>query len=107
MTKKADGDGSSVLPIRPEDVSDIKHVELPVHVIPTWNKLIAKAYRNGQATILQKDAINALGGAGPDCEWINIEDIYRKAGWHVEYDKPGYNETYEASFVFRKQKPKR
>ena len=36
--------------------------------------------------------------------WLDVEDIYRNAGWDVEYDKPGYCENYEAHFVFRKKK---
>jgi hypothetical protein len=35
--------------------------------------------------------------------WFDIEDIYRKAGWAVEFDKPGYNESYESFFVFKKK----
>lgn len=36
--------------------------------------------------------------------WLDIEETYRRAGWHVEYDKPGYNETYKAYFTFRRKK---
>ena len=38
------------------------------------------------------------------CEegWLDVEDVYRKAGWEVIYDAPGYNESfYEPSFEFR------
>lgn len=31
-----------------------------------------------------------------DHGWLDLEDIYRDEGWTVEYDSPGYNETYEA-----------
>lgn len=37
-----------------------------------------------------------------DKHWLDIEDTYRKAGWNVEYDKPGYCENYDAYFVFSK-----
>jgi hypothetical protein len=36
--------------------------------------------------------------------WLDIEDTYREQGWTVEYDSPGYNESYDAYFVFSHQK---
>ena len=33
--------------------------------------------------------------------WLDFEDIYRKAGWFVNFDKPAYNETYDAFFEFK------
>ena len=36
--------------------------------------------------------------------WLDVEGIYRKAGWDVEYDSPGYCEDYPATFKFRKKK---
>jgi len=38
-----------------------------------------------------------------DKGWMDVEDAYRKAGWDVDFDKPGYNETYEANFTFSKK----
>ena len=32
--------------------------------------------------------------------WLDIEPIYRKQGWEVEYDQPGYCESYAANFTF-------
>jgi hypothetical protein len=31
---------------------------------------------------------------------LDIEPIYREAGWIVEYDKPAYCENYDANFTF-------
>lgn len=39
-----------------------------------------------------------------DREHLDVEDVYRAAGWEVTYDKPGYNETYDATFTFRSAK---
>lgn len=39
-----------------------------------------------------------------DKGWMDIEPIYRKSGWRVEYDKPAYNETYPATFTFSKKR---
>ena len=35
-----------------------------------------------------------------DNKWLDIEYTFRKAGWSVSYDRPGYNETYEPFFEF-------
>ncbi len=32
--------------------------------------------------------------------WLNVEELYRAQGWTVTYDKPGYNESYPATFTF-------
>ena len=37
-----------------------------------------------------------------DNKFLDVEDIYRKQGWVVAYDKPAYNETYDAIFEFTK-----
>ncbi len=37
--------------------------------------------------------------------WLDFEDLYRARGWKVYYDKPSYDESYDAAFVFSVQKP--
>lgn len=32
--------------------------------------------------------------------WMDFEDAYRAAGWLVNFDKPGYNESYDAFYEF-------
>ena len=34
--------------------------------------------------------------------YLDIEPIYRAAGWIVKYDKPAYCESYDANFTFSK-----
>ena len=70
--------------------------------------MIAQTWNGHSARVLQKDVVNLMVKKCLDSEsvyrysWLNVEDIYRAAGWLVEYDKPGYNEDYEASFTFKK-----
>ena len=102
---------NKVKPITPEEVIELKKNLLPDNVIKTWNELIAKNIVNGTCVILQSDAEKALESliSSEDPNnifvrgWLDIEDIYRKAGWTVTYDKPGYNESYPATFTFRKR----
>ena len=39
-----------------------------------------------------------------DNGWLDVEEAHRAAGWRVEYDKPAYNESYDAFFVFSKRR---
>lgn len=35
-------------------------------------------------------------------KWLDVEEAYRAAGWLVRYDKPGFNEDYDAYWEFMK-----
>jgi hypothetical protein len=37
-----------------------------------------------------------------DDNLLDVEEVYEKAGWKVEYDKPAFNESYPATFTFRR-----
>jgi hypothetical protein len=102
-------------PITPAEVAEYQAKIFPAEVFDAFNELIAKDFVNGSSTvkqpavkalIIEKIAANTPAGETPrpfEYKWLNIEEVYRKAGWKVEYDKPGYNETYDAYFVFRKK----
>lgn len=97
-------------PIRPEQVAEAKQKALPESVLSAFNTLIARKWSNGRAVVTQNEAIAEIRSresvsrqAVFDNGWLDVEDVYRAAGWHVEYDKPGYNEDYEAYFTFRKR----
>lgn len=91
-------------PLKPSEVVSSK--KFPEFVIGAFNAEIAKNFLNGRATVKQCDVvarISALGYSSReiyDNKWLDIEDTYRAEGWAVSYDKPGYNETYEAYFIF-------
>lgn len=100
---------TTVAPIRPSDVSTVREASMPSIVFETFNKLIAKNFSGSLATVYQGAVIKLLTEQGLSRSdifanhWLDVEDSYRKAGWVVEYDKPGYNENYEAYFVFKKK----
>jgi hypothetical protein len=99
-------------PISPDEVVETKVATIPPEVFDVWNALIAKKWASGgRATIMQSEIVKEL------CEvlkvernkifemhWLDVEDAYRAQGWNVEYDRPGYCETYEASFIFTRGK---
>lgn len=38
-----------------------------------------------------------------DQGWMDFEPIYEAQGWKVQYDKPGWDETYDAFFEFKEK----
>lgn len=99
-----------IRPIAPDEVTRHKVEEFPPEVIETSNRFIVEKVLNGEALVFQGDVVDDLVLKGLQRAqifkrgWLNVEDMYREAGWHVEYDKPGYNESYPASFKFKAPK---
>lgn len=95
-----------VAPIKPSEVAKRKQETMPDAVLESFNELIAEDFSNGSATVIQKKVVALMIAKGLkrddifDKGWLDVEGIYRKAGWKVEYDKPGFNESYEAKFIF-------
>lgn len=93
--------------IRPDEVAATKAKVLPAAVLDAFNVLIAKNFTAGRAIVTQDEAIAAICGAmGIDRHavfanhYLDVEEVFREAGWRVEYDKPAYYENYEATFTF-------
>lgn len=97
-------------PISPDDASLIHATTLPDEVIEVFNDLIVEAMGGGRcAKVLQTVAADRVATRMGiprqqvfDRHLLDVEAYYRDAGWKVEYDKPGYCETYEANFTFSK-----
>jgi len=95
-----------IKPISPNEITPL----IPDFVINVVNRLLQKKWNGTSAIILQETIINEIINDQPnisreeifDNGWLNFEDIYRKVGWDVEYDKPGYCESYKAYFKFTK-----
>lgn len=96
----------AVKPISPGEIAVHKAKVIPSFVFEAFNELIAAEYVNGRATIIQKDVVALIKDKmGLDqtfnINWLNVEEAYKEQGWHVIYDKPAYNESYDASFIFK------
>lgn len=106
-----------VQPIRPSQVAKKKNETLPDAVIQAFNEMIVKYCNNGHASFQQKEVLSLIllkwNTENPKSKitaqevfnnkWLDVEDIYRKAGWTVEYDSPAYCESYEPSYKFTKK----
>ena len=96
-------------PIKPSEVVSKKASTIPKVVIETFNELIARHWNGATSTFKMQEA-EILICSKLDCEpkylyenhYMDIEDIYRAEGWAVYFDKPGYNESYSATYEFRK-----
>lgn len=95
-------------PITPDQVVQAQIAAIPDEVIEAFNELIAKAWDGHQAIVRQPDAVEAILDRGTqitrgqifDDRLLNVEPIYRGAGWTVAYEKPGFNEAGNAYFTF-------
>lgn len=92
-------------PITPQEVAKKKEATIPKFVLDAFDALIAEHYFDGRSVVLLKEVRERVGQVCKS-EWFNVEDTYRAAGWKVEYDQPGYNESYPAKFTFIAQERK-
>lgn len=97
---------TTIEPIRPEDVD--RPVIQP-GVIDAFNELIRENWDSGVAVIPLRDVharvrakLGVPAGNGIDRRWLNVEDAFRAVGWDVEYESPGWDESYMAHYTFRK-----
>jgi hypothetical protein len=100
---------STVAPIRPIEITDARLISIPDVVFEVFNQLITDNFTGTRATVHQNTVVKELEGRGLNRSeiyrkhWLDVEEFYRQVGWIVTYDKPGYNEDYEAYFVFKKK----
>ena len=93
-------------PIRPDDIGSAKAEYIPAAVFDAFNAEIAARFSNGTARVSQARIVDRLVSGGAlrseifESGWLNIEEVYSAAGWIVNYDKPGFNESGEAYFEF-------
>jgi hypothetical protein len=102
------GEVTVLQPIRPEEIAAFKLTLLPDVVIEVFNTLVATRFSGQSAVVSQDEVITALLERGViqskqealDRHFLDVEPIYRAAGWHVAYDKPDFNESRSALFTF-------
>jgi hypothetical protein len=98
-------------PITPKDVESIKAARMRPEMIEAANELIAEKWNgyNANFTVAELCARARLKlkmeakESFQDGE-LDIEVVFRKHGWRVEFDRPGYNEMYDAHWIFTKKK---
>ena len=101
-----------IKPINPDKVQAAKNQLIPDGVIGAFNELIAEKWIAGtrSASFTQDEVIDRVLIKMPgvtrqelfERHYLDVEPKYRAVGWIVEYDKPGYSESYKAHFTFKK-----
>ena len=105
-------------PITPKEARENRGSSFPDFVMAAFNEVITENLdAKGSAEFIQNIVIDRILAKQPqgnmtpltrkdvfDKNWLDVEIVYEQAGWTVEYDKPGFNESYLAKFIFR---PKR
>lgn len=103
-----------VKPISPKEImGDLEEI-IPPAIIQAVNNLLKKKYRGSTVSIKQEEIVkeairidSSLTSAKIyDNKWMDFEPIFRKSGWIVSYDKPGWDENYDAFFQFKPKKNK-
>lgn len=94
-------------PVTPGEVVEVKQAHIPDVVIRVMNELIAEGWNGTSSRVYCREAAEAIARQGGftvaevyDRHMLDIEPIFRKALWRVELDRPGYNESYPAFWVF-------
>lgn len=98
-------------PITPDDMIAQKETNLSIY-LPVWNNLIIQNWDGNKSIIYLDEIITSLIEYFPNLKKqtifkhniLDVEDIYRKVGWDVIYDKPAYNEDYKTHFIFKKKR---
>ncbi len=105
----------NIKPISPnlakKEAKKQNHQQIPNEIIEVFNEILIKEIYKNEIVIYQDDIVKKITkkmNIKSDLifanNWLDIEDIYLKQGWNIDYDKPGYNETYRSYWVFKPKK---
>lgn len=98
-------------PIKPNDIMDNLEDIIHPDVIRAVNEILKDKYRGSRITFTLKEIKAKAISYGnisdkeiDEKKWLDFESIYRKAGWVVNYDRPGWDENYDSFFEFSVKK---
>lgn len=101
----------AVKALSPTELEKFRKDSMPDAVMETFNQMLADNYGTGYVTIMDKDLVAALVKKGLNRDeiyrkgWLGLaRALYRKQGWDVYYDAPGYCESYDAYTRFMRKK---
>ena len=103
-------------PITPTQARKAKNVDIPDVVVEAVNALITKNLKGNEARIVQDDLIKEIMTLNPEMtstvlyknNWLDVEPLFEKNGWKVEYNKPRYGDDgFDAYFIFTVKRGKK
>jgi hypothetical protein len=92
----------------PAEARGAKRHVIPDFVLAVVNQLLAEGFNERGINVPQQEIIDRVklltGSDAFNMKWLDFESLFEDEGWIVKYDKPGYNESYDAFFVFTPKK---
>lgn len=101
----------SIQPITPKEIEDNLVDIFPEAVIQAFNELIRENYKvNGETTFTLNTVKKTIKLIDPRANIdkliekgkLDVEPLYRKYGWDVDYNSPDRDESFDEYFSFRK-----
>lgn len=103
-----------VIPLTPKQVKEMHQKTIPEEIILAVNHLLVKGCSESRIRVIIEQnevieqATTIMRNKGKTVErndffdkhWLDFEPIFRKAGWKVTFNKPGYNESFPAYWTF-------
>jgi hypothetical protein len=105
--------------IKPNEVMPSVAARIPEYVIEAFNELIRAKFTGYSATVTLEDAKQAVARAivqnnpevpyqsidsarkfADENRYLEVETIFRDAGWKVEYNHQSYGDSYASHYVF-------
>lgn len=93
-------------PISPKQAKNQKIVLIPDEVIESFNEMIVENLQGQYSCFRQEDVEKRIREKFKNKQfhmynWPDIRNLYIDIGWEVEYDAPGYDENFPATFSFK------
>jgi hypothetical protein len=95
------------VPLKPSEVLMVRRDTILTEVIDVFNEFITQRFDGRQAVVQKDDVVDVLVNKGFDRQDIytkhllNVEDVFRQAGWVVTYTSPDRDESFNPYFTFK------
>jgi hypothetical protein len=97
-------------PITPAQARELHGASIPDAVIKAVNELLVARFGVSLSALVLDlgDVVTAAIAIDPSLtaealyknHWLDIEPTFRRAGWKVRFEKPGFNESGSQCFIF-------
>ena len=100
---------STIKPLSPLEVKQKAIESIPSEMVQAVNELLIENASRSSITLKQKDIearFNKLSNGKYnhvdiyDKGWMDIEPIFRNAGWKVRYESPDRDQSFDEFFTF-------
>lgn len=94
-------------PLSPSEIHKEAIESVPDCIISGFNKAILDNWNGSSAHFTISEVHNNIrainDGVVPEYYWDIVKAKFKEAGWSkIDYDRPGYCETYETNYTFSK-----